>query len=100
MSEELKFLLHTMETFNSDLKVENTEVTTLYFKKNETKLLLNYIEQLQQENEYNKYILAEFEKWLEKKKKKLDTSNDFDRYARLIIIECLDKLQELKEGKK
>ena len=96
MSEELKFLLHTMETFNSDLKVENTEVTTLYFKKNETKLLLNYIEQLQQENEYNKYILAEFEKWLEKKKKKLDTSNDFDRYARLIIIECLDKLQELK----
>ncbi len=58
-------------------------------------LLLEHINQLQ--NEHN--ILTEFEKWLEKKKKKLDTSNDFDRYARLIIIECLDKLQELKGDK-
>ena len=48
----------------------------------------------------NNNILTEFERWLGKEKKKLDTSNEFDRYGRLIIIDCLDKLQELKRGEK
>ncbi len=63
---------------------------------------INYcreIYELEDKNKKLNNILIEFEKGLEKKKKKLDTSNDFDRYARLIIIECLDKLQELKNKK-
>ncbi len=57
------------------------------------KLLVNYIEQLQQENEHNKYILIEFEKWLEEKLN-IKPAN------KIYVSECLYKLQELKEGKK
>ena len=112
----------------SEDKIQSTKETMYKFSKIRTlsdmeQTILrhgaNAIEQLQQENEELKLtlkgtthcfdeeehqrlnnILNEFEKLLEKQKKKLNTSNDFDRYARLIIIESLDKLQELKEGKK
>ena len=91
---------------------------------NQSELLISAIEQLQQENkelrdrleitqghrenvqinelyerkEKEKYrnILNEFESWLEKYKKKLNTSDDFDRCARIIVIEVLDKLKKLK----
>ena len=49
--------------------------------------IINAIEQLQQENEHYKYILTEFEKWLEK----LNGNGEV-----LLPREGLDKLQELK----
>ncbi len=54
------------------------------------KLLVNYIEQLQQENEHYKNILTEFEKWLK-------TMNDLEVF--LIPRVCLEKLEELKGNK-
>ena len=84
--------------------------------------LMSYAEQLQQENkELKKFlckrndcagrlkknnkltdseVLVEFDKWLESQKKELDIVNPFDRCKLLTICEHLNKLQELKEGKK
>ena len=67
------------------------------------KVLLKYIEQLQQENN----ILTEFEKWLKEEiEKRKEANNPLDPfqvdsyYIKLAAKTCLDKLQELKEGKK
>ncbi len=67
-------------------------------------------EKLQQENEHNKYILNEFEKWL---KYCIDSANktledkeldeDTKGYAlarKHMLDECLNELKNLKEGKK
>ncbi len=59
-------------------------------------------ERLQQENERNKYILTEFEKWLEEKIKCTEQYADNDMakgYINAIKL-CKYYLQELKEGKK
>ena len=61
---------------------------------------LNYeYEQLQQENKLNKYILTEFEKWLETTLI-IEKAQQTDKMYIKSFQECLDKLQELKEGKK
>ena len=77
--------------------------------------LKNYVKQLQQENEHNKYVLTEFEKWLEKKIQENAiaqpmTIENLPKYDFLkecqyglskeyyIFTKCLNKLQELKEG--
>ena len=59
---------------------------------------------LQQENEYYKNILTEFEKWLEEKINRLEKMNiDILNpiysdivYSKIELKRCLDKLQELK----
>lgn len=66
----------------------------------------NCIEQLQRENN----ILTDFEKWLEERyKQQTETLNKMEednierpyvKSRRYLVEECLDKLQELKEGKK
>ena len=110
MNEEIKQLIDYLQKFANDDRKEITKYG-VEISQDDTKLLLNYVEQLQQENEELKEtlkgtthcydveehqrlnnILTEFEKWLDEEKRKLNTSNDFDRYARLIIIESLDKL--------
>ena len=70
-----------------------------------------YIIDLEQENERLNNILIEFEKWLEERIKQKQNSLQFyeGREPREIIKlekeipmikECLEKLQELKEGEK
>ena len=51
---------------------------------------------LQQENEYYKNILTEFEKWLEERIK----STKLSLIEIITFKRCLEELQELKEGKK
>ena len=61
---------------------------------------------LQQENEYYRNILTEFEKWLEERyKQQTETLNKMEednierpyvKSRKYLVEECLDKLQELK----
>ena len=43
-------------------------------------------------------IIDELEKDIQKRNKKLNTSDDYERFARLEVIDTIDKLKELKEG--
>ena len=72
-----------------DLKQENHMLKQAVDNTYETSQDIMY--EMQQENEHYKNILTEFEKWLEK----LNGNGEV-----LLPRECLDKLQELKEGKK
>ena len=53
--------------------------------------------EMQQENEHYKNILTEFEKWLENE---LFNKTQIHFQYSLALRKCLDKLKELKEGKK
>ena len=114
MSEETNNILNEIKSVSQKLNKNNKYIETLGLNKEEIKMLNNYIEQLQQENEYNKYILTEFEKWLEDIYDYIG-STDVKKIIReyyfifnvaeinvmLNTIEFVArKLQELKEGKK
>ncbi len=62
----------------------------------ERKKLANYITNLQQENERSHNIINELEKYLQRRNRKLDTMDDFDRFARLEVRDAIDKLLKLK----
>ena len=138
MSEEIKQLIDYLQKFVNDDRKEITKYG-LEISQDNTKLLLNYIEQLQQKNKelkntnaslqsalslsrqkYNndkqryrrKYkkehnILTEFEKWLEELLKSMESIPADDMHQQLqkdcmlsVVDSILDKLQELREGKK
>ena len=50
MNRELELVLNTIKTFNEGLKVEDTNVNKLVLYKEDTKVLLDYITNLQEEN--------------------------------------------------
>ena len=74
-----------------DLKQENYMLKQAVDNTYETSQDIMY--EMQQENEHYKYILTELEKWLWKKLNVKPTNKIF-------VSECLEYLQELKEGKK
>ena len=123
MSEKIKQLIEYLQMFVNDDRKEITKYG-VEISQDSTKLLLNYIEQLQQENKElkeilennskiniadhkyaseieDKYliehnILTEFEKWLEERIK----STKLSLIEIITFKRCLEELQELKEGKK
>ena len=50
MNKEQELVLNTIKTFNKGLKVEDTNVNKLVLHKEDTKVLLDYITNLQEEN--------------------------------------------------
>ncbi len=96
MSEEeaVKILQYKVNNVNNDVYIGELDKQNI----EAIKVLLKFIEQLQQENEHYKYILTEFEKWLEERINLYKINNQ--GYSYRLNKEVYDKLQELKEGKK